>query len=196
VPSPEPSKKDWVLTKEAFDALLAALDENRERAAEQYEVLRHKLVNFFRWHGGAHPDELSDETLNVAARKLAEGEQIRSIPVYCLGIARNLLMDQARGRRREEAALGELLASGTPVPQPDQERLLESLEQCMLEIPEESRRLLLIYYGGEKRAKIEARKALAEQLGIPLNALRIRAWRLRARLAGAVAERTKSQSGP
>lgn len=196
MPSPGPSKKNWSLTREALDALLAALDEDRERAAEHYEVLRRKLVNFFRWHGGAHPEELSDETLNVAARKLSEGEQIRSIPIYCLGIARNLLMDQVRGRRREAAALAESSSSGPPATEPDRERLLESLEQCLQDLPEESRRLLLIYYGGEKRAKIESRRMLAEQLGIPLNALRIRASRLRTRLAGAVGERMKGQAGP
>ncbi len=35
------------------------------------------------------------------------------------------------------------------------------------------------YYHDEKRAKIDYRKQLADALGIPLNALRIRAHRVR-----------------
>jgi hypothetical protein len=41
---------------------------------------------------------------------------------------------------------------------------------------------VLQYYQEEKRAKIEHRKRLAERLGIELNALRIRAYRIRAEL--------------
>jgi hypothetical protein len=38
------------------------------------------------------------------------------------------------------------------------------------------------YYQAERRAKIELRQQLAEKLDIPLNALRIRAHRIRATL--------------
>jgi hypothetical protein len=46
----------------------------------------------------------------------------------------------------------------------------------------ENRKLLLDYYREEKRAKIEYRRQLAEQMGIAVNALRIRAYRIRASL--------------
>ena len=36
-------KKDWTLTKEAFERLLDSLDANRERAGEKYENVRRKL---------------------------------------------------------------------------------------------------------------------------------------------------------
>jgi hypothetical protein len=38
------------------------------------------------------------------------------------------------------------------------------------------------YYEQEKRAKIDRRRKLAEELGITLNALRIKAFRIRAAL--------------
>jgi hypothetical protein len=44
------------------------------------------------------------------------------------------------------------------------------------------------YYQDEKRDKIDHRKGLAERLGIPLNALRSRAQRMRDRLEKCVSE--------
>jgi DNA-directed RNA polymerase specialized sigma24 family protein len=55
----------------------------------------------------------------------------------------------------------------------------DCLERCLESLPAENRELILQYYLEEKRAKIDARKHLASQLGIPLNALRIRAHRIR-----------------
>jgi len=48
--------------------------------------------------------------------------------------------------------------------------------------------LILRYYQGEQRAKIENRRALAERLGLTINALRIRASRIRSRLEACVIE--------
>jgi DNA-directed RNA polymerase specialized sigma24 family protein len=43
----------------------------------------------------------------------------------------------------------------------------------------DNKRLILEYYQEEKKLKIDNRKELAIKLGIPLNALRIRAHRIR-----------------
>lgn len=42
-------KKDWVLTPEAFAGLLAALDPDEARAAEEYEAVRRRLLRLFQW---------------------------------------------------------------------------------------------------------------------------------------------------
>ncbi len=58
----------------------------------------------------------------------------------------------------------------------------------------DNRVLVLQYYQEEKKAKIDHRKLLAEHLGIAVNALRIRACRIRATLLECVQnclERTK-----
>lgn len=62
------------------------------------------------------------------------------------------------------------------------ERYLECLEQCLQELPLESRELIMEYYEGEAGVKIGNRKRLAVRLGIQLNALRIRAQRIREKL--------------
>ena len=182
------TKKDWRLSQEAFDLLLAALDDDRERAGEKYEVLRRKLVKFFEWHGGARPEDLSDEALNVTARKLLEGEVVRNVSSYCLGVGRNLLIEDARRRVKEQATHNDPVFLRTGADADEEQLLLECLEQCLDRLPAESRRLLLTYYGGDRCAKIDARKALAADLGVPINALRIRAWRLRQRLERDVEE--------
>jgi DNA-directed RNA polymerase specialized sigma24 family protein len=69
-----------------------------------------------------------------------------------------------------------------PDPPPQVEREYACLEECMDKLPSNSRGLVLQYYQEEKHAKIDRRKQLAEQLGIPLNALRIRACRIRMNL--------------
>jgi hypothetical protein len=44
-------KKRWVITREAFDRMLAELHPDIERAGEQYENIRRKLVKLFEWRG-------------------------------------------------------------------------------------------------------------------------------------------------
>ena len=56
------------------------------------------------------------------------------------------------------------------------------LEECMDKLSPENRKLVLRYYEADGREKIEKRKLLAEELGIAPNALRIRAYRIRAAL--------------
>lgn len=68
------------------------------------------------------------------------------------------------------------------------EQRLAALEASLAELPAESRDLIVRYYEGEKSVRIRNRRALAEQLGIPPNALRIRMHRLREKLERRVAE--------
>jgi hypothetical protein len=60
-----------------------------------------------------------------------------------------------------------------------QERLLSCLEHCTGKLDSLNRNLILRYYMGKERVKIEVRRALAASLGISMNALSIRACRIR-----------------
>jgi RNA polymerase sigma factor (sigma-70 family) len=62
------------------------------------------------------------------------------------------------------------------------EAQLECLQKCLTALPPEQRKLITHYYRGDKDTKIKGRRELADELGIPLNALRIRASRLRGKL--------------
>jgi DNA-directed RNA polymerase specialized sigma24 family protein len=81
----------------------------------------------------------------------------------------------------------------------DKERDFACLETCIAGLQAEDRDLVIEYYRYEKRIKIDHRKSLAQQMGLGMNALRIRACRIRsdlqkcvgACLAGTAAEFAK-----
>ena len=173
-------KKEWVLTQEAFDSFLGWLDTDRELAGRKYEEIRQKLIKIFVCRGCTVPDDLADETINRVAKKVPE---IRNTYVgdpmhYFYGVAHNIHLEYLRKKREAEQVL-----QPPPSNQCEETELeYECLEACMSKLPLEHRELVLEYYQDEKRAKIEHRKRLSERLGVELNALRIRAYRIRAML--------------
>jgi RNA polymerase sigma factor (sigma-70 family) len=184
-PPPSPRVK-WVLTQDLFDKLLSFLDADRDQAGLKYEGLRCRLLKFFEWRGCSAREDLADETLNRLAKNIAAGEQILNLGAYCSGVARNVFLEALRTRNRELNAIRSSPESGANVRDEIAERRLECLNECLKELTEENRRLFLQYHQGEKSARIEARERLAKELGIPLNALRIRAHRIRAKLESCV----------
>lgn len=182
--------KNGAAERDAFERLLGVLDPDRERAAEAYETLRQKLVRFFEWRGAGVPQDLADRVVDRVSRKLAEGETIREKPsAYFYGVARNILREHWDEKKRERAALRALPRedpSGNP--DPVLEQRLRCLERCLDALSAENRGLITRYYHGETRRKIENRKNLAGSLAIPLNALRIRACRLREKIERCVVE--------
>jgi DNA-directed RNA polymerase specialized sigma24 family protein len=175
-------KKNWNLTQEAFDLLLAHLDSDRERAGEKYLILRLKLERYFEWRGCLYPEDHTDETINRVCRRLSEGEVVTDIANYAYGVARLLLLEILKERQRERTALEQLPPSAEPADESQQQSRLECFESCLVELSNEDRNLIVNYYRGEKGEKIQNRKQLAEAEGIPLNALRIRTHRIRERL--------------
>src|SRR5437879_4928244 len=76
----------------------------------------------------------------------------------------------------------------------EKEREYECLDSCLERLSPGQRELVLQYYQKDKRAKIEGRQRLAEQLGIAVNALRIRAHRIRSLLQQCLNECLEEQS--
>jgi RNA polymerase sigma factor (sigma-70 family) len=167
----------WSLNQESFDELLTWLSPNREQAGQKYEDIRQGLIRVFICRGCSIPEELADESINRVAKKLKdikdeyEGDRAR----YFYGVAKNVFFEYLKTRRTPDPP---------PLPDPpDQmDREYECLEQCVEQLPPENRVLVIGYYQQEKCPKIVQRRQLAEQFGIALNALRIRAHRIRATL--------------
>lgn len=166
---------------EDFSRLLAALDPDRDLAGERYLTLRRKLVAFFDWRGAPAPDENADRTLDIAAQRIAGGEQVRNVSNYCVGIARLVLLESLRNRERERSAI-EGLAASPDASAPDDDALRNAFDRCLEALPADGRDLILDYYSGEGRARADTRARLAARLAIPVSALRIRAYRVRVRL--------------
>jgi DNA-directed RNA polymerase specialized sigma24 family protein len=177
------SKSEWTLSAEALARFLASLDPDADRAGEKYESLRLTLMKFFDWRGAHFPEDLADETINRVIRKIDEGETIRDVPTYCHGVARLVLLEKLKGPESRRADFEELPPTALAAPDPkENDERQDCFERCLKELPVESLQLILQYYGEEKREKINRRLAMAERLGIPLNALRSRAQRIRNRL--------------
>jgi DNA-directed RNA polymerase specialized sigma24 family protein len=169
--------KNWVMSQETFEALLDWLDSDREQAANKYEEIRFKLIKYFSPTTQSDAEALTDETINRVARRLNEikdqvyGERAR----YFYGVARRVQMEYLR--RKQPQAGPEFVS--------DWERAeveYQCLEECMAKLSPENRDLVVRYYHAEGRERIEERRRLAEELGIAPNALRIRAYRIRAEL--------------
>ena len=161
------------ITQEAFDTLLAWLDDNREEAGKKYELIRGRLLKLLTCRGCWEAEDVVDETISRVAAKIPEiapnyqGDKA----LYFFGVAKWVYHEWLR--RQDKAP---------PPPPPDvtvDEGAYECLDGCMKTLPEENRQMVLRYYENEKKAKIDDRQAMADELGIGLNALRIRAHRTR-----------------
>jgi len=183
------ARQKWTLTQDAFDRLLVALGGDRDSGGEKYLEIRSNLTRFFVWRGCSFPEDHADETFNRIARKIDEGEAILNPAGYAMGVARLLLLEIIKSRQREQTALNEIgTASEVYVAADDGEDRLTCLRDCLQSLSPDNRELILQYYQGEKGEKIQNRKKLLDQLGIPVNTLRMRALRLRERLQGCVEE--------
>lgn len=184
-----------MLTKEVFDRLLAKFDPDPELAGEKYELVRARIIKFFECHGASSPQELADETINRVARKISEDEDIpsESMMAYCYGVARNVLHEEKRNPGSSASAIDSLPPSHHPSENPEDsiqktverstlEQRLACLETCVEKLPPETREMVQLYYLTKPGAKIASRRQLAEALHIPINNLRIRIYRVRARL--------------
>ena len=187
-------KTSWTLTPEAFEKFLAALSPDRDEAGVQYEIIRRKLVRFFEWRNVEPADYYADETINRAARRIAEGEVIQNLSGYIYGVARMVYMEAIRehehGTVPFEEAPQALKQESPPAAEP--EPRVVCFDQCLDSLPAENRSLIVGYYQEERRAKIELRQELADSLQSPLNALRIRAHRIRLRLEQCITQCLKS----
>jgi DNA-directed RNA polymerase specialized sigma24 family protein len=178
------ARQKWSLTQQAFDGLLAALDPDRNAAADKYLEMRRNLVRLFEWRGCSAPDEYADETINRCAKKIGEGEAIRDIATYSIGVARMLFREKGRERAQEALPLD---AAPEPRTLPSEAEGEEAacvtcLRSCLNQLSPENRDLILRYYHGDKGEKIKNRKELTQLFGIPSNILRMRALRVRERL--------------
>lgn len=187
------SKKNWTPTTESFGRFLLWLDEDVDSAGESYLQMRRRLVAYFDRKDCAAPDELADETLNRVVRRLSEEGAIETeTPAkYCYTVARFVFMESLRAPSKKAVSFDDLPTGGAnrfaasvdaEEKALEKEKMLECLNKCTDALDAENRELIVRYYHGEEQIKIRNRKLLAENLGISVNALTIRACRIRARL--------------
>lgn len=180
------------LREQTFRRLLAWLDRGVDTNGQSYLAIRERLLGYFDRKNCLKADELADETLNRVARRLdEEGGNIETeTPAkYCYIVARFVFMEYLRANDKETAALDNVSRQATAMSNDDRDRkekLLECLDHCAAKLESPQRDLIFGYYVGEQRVKIENRRSLAQSLGITVNALTIRASRIRDKLESCV----------
>jgi len=181
------------LAPAVFQRPLNWLDAGLDSQGQSYLRMRQRLITYFDRKNCLAPDELADETLNRVARRLDEENTISSdTPAhYCYIVARYVFMEYLREKQRREIAFDAVFmeTAGNPRPPPEledekanREKLMTCLDRCTEKLEPLKRDLIIRYYIGEQRVKIENRRSLAAALGLTINALSIRACRIRRQL--------------
>ena len=166
------------LEQAELDRLLVWLDSDRERAGERYEQIRWRLITIFAARNCAVPEELADETIDRVARRVADIETNYSgdKALYFFGVANNVHHEYLKRPAPPESAVA--IDEGDD----DREQRHRCLEQCLGKLPADTREMLMRYYSQEKQAKIDLHKAMAGQMGVTINTLRLRVLRLKEKL--------------
>jgi RNA polymerase sigma factor (sigma-70 family) len=167
------------------------LDEGRDSGGARYVEMRRRLVAYFDRKNCEHPDDLADETLNRVMRRFQEAASVGKTPParYCYIVAKFVFLEHLRRPKRADSdveILERIPANGDSVQSagdPDSyENLLDCLDCCLKKLDPQDRALILEYYVGEQTAKIESRRNIAAKLGLTMNAVSIRACRIREKL--------------
>ena len=191
---PQVDHPEFEVSSTTFTRLLHWLDEGSDSGGERYLEMRRRLVAYFDRRNRPAPDQLADETFDRIARTLEETGHIQVTPPprYCYVVARFVLLEDIRAARRTVPVDESRLPASTRAPMDGDrdadvaQQSLACLGRCLGRLKPEDRDLIVEYYRDAKRARIDRRRALATRLGITMNALGIRAFRLRASLVTCV----------
>ncbi len=180
-----------ILTQLAFTRLLEWLDDGVDSHGDRYLEMRRRLVSYFDRRNRPNADELADETLNRISRTLEQTGAIATKPParYCYVVARFVLLEDLRRSRKhvpldEPRSIEASRAHSTYVDESNErlmlrEQSLDCLDHCLRQLKPEQRDLAIEYYRDARRQRIDRRRDLATRLGITMNALAIRACRIR-----------------
>ena len=171
-------------SQEAFEKLLAWLDPDCDKAAAKYEQIHSRIANILAARGCWMAEDLADETFNVVASQIDrlvatyEGQPA----LYFYGVSRRIHQEWLKTLRPPPT-------SPFRTDSADKELLADCLDKCLkrLATPEEAQ-MVVRYHEGEGQGRIDSRRKMAEELGITLNALRIRICHLQARIRPCIEE--------
>jgi DNA-directed RNA polymerase specialized sigma24 family protein len=172
-------KNRRVLSQVEFDRLLAWFDTDRDKAGEKYESIRQALIELFDAWSCCDAEELADETINRVETKLDEIVPTYSgdPALYFFGVAK--MVRHEYFRKKPDLELKDPPAEPITKPNDERDLLFDCLDQCLGKLPPKDKDLILMYYEGDKRKKINIRKRLTTELDLTSNTLRVRVHRIR-----------------
>jgi len=179
-----------------FTALLVFLcPDDPDEANRRYLRLHLRLAGYFRLRGMSDPVNDADETFERASKKIMDGVGIPDIDKFCMGIARNIVLERMREKKREQSAFVRFLENAQDnSTEILVDRIMNLMKPCFEQLPPEDRDLLQSYCKvpqGDSQA--EHRRKLAESLKSTIAALRIKVTRLRRRLEECVKALSKKR---
>ena len=178
--------RDPAIPPESFDEILAWLNPDRDVAGTIYVQLRQDLTKIFTWNRCSDPDGLTDEVFDRVAKKVHDVRKtyVGDPKLYFYGVARNLIKEIPKKIKTQITLQGTEPASDPRRPS-DQETATmreDCLRSCLQKLSKDKRELIVAYYARDKQAKIDHREEMAEQMGISVETLRVKAFRIRVTL--------------
>lgn len=178
--------RDSAIPPESFNEILAWLNPDRDVAGTIYVQLRQDLTKIFTWNRCPDPDGLTDEVFDRVAKKVHDVRQtyVGDPKLYFYGVARNLIKEIPKKIKAQMSLQGTEPASD-PRRETEQETAHmreDCLRSCLQKLSKEKRELIVAYYARDKQAKIDHRTDMARRLGISVETLRVKAFRIRAAL--------------
>jgi len=178
--------RDSAIPPESFDEILAWLNPDRDVAGSIYVQLRHDLTKIFTWNRCPDPEGLTDEVFDRVAKKVHHLREtfVGDPKLYFYGVARNLIKEVPKKVKAQVSLQGTEPASN-PLIDVEQETAMireDCLRFCLQKLSEDKRELIVAYYARDKQAKIDHRTEMAQRLGISVETLRVKAYRIRGTL--------------
>jgi DNA-directed RNA polymerase specialized sigma24 family protein len=185
---------------EGLESLIILLDAGgKGPPGTGYQSIRIKLIRYFEWQRCVAAEELTDETIDRVAKRIAQGQQIENLGGFFYGVARFVLKEFQREEQKQQRALANLPKSTEDVSneEEDDEAQLrrECNKKCLKELTEAERDLIIPYCQPDGRSKKERRQNLATKLGIKSENLRLKVFRIREKLDKCVADCLKDNEG-
>lgn len=174
--------RNSAIPPESFEEILAWLNPDREVAATIYVQLRHDLAKVFSYRGCNDPEGLTDEVFDRVAKKVHsvrptyEGDP----RLYFRAVANNLVKETLKRVKNQVSLEGiDVPQQKTSETEKESENVEECLQSCLQKLNDNNRKLIVAYYAKEKQAKIDHRNEMAQQLGITVETLRVKIYRIR-----------------
>jgi RNA polymerase sigma factor (sigma-70 family) len=152
---------------------------------EWFIAIRRRLIRYFAVERCPDADDLAAETLYRVVKAISRGATIEVKPEnYVFAVARHVLQEKRReSRKRGETMLDETTPEPMPPDTPSDEARHLCLERCLRWLAPLDRALIIAFYSGTEPGEDKRnRRALAEQLHMPLKTLRKRAMKIRQQL--------------
>lgn len=170
-----------------YSLFLSLLSPDRDVAENKFRDIRRRLARMLDFRGCACSYELADDAiLDFVCHLQNRDRPFEGDPIaYLNTVAYNLYLKYLE---EQLLPLPDNISEQPQAEEEDKEQHHKCLDQCLDKLSEKDHNLILKYYRWDKQAKIDFRKELAEELGISVNALRIKVYHIRKALRACIEE--------